>query len=163
MQKCREGKVRENIRIIRFRSKKLLTVVCNCYEYPVLLECSAVVHCKKVMNIWCWILCSGALNKVTVGILEVRMELRPMLSRPVDSDVLTTQLSLERANKAQRERTFITYAKQWWEQYLQIRSAHSERIVKIFARVSIVYFVFILRFVFSFKYNCFDARHVTSD
>lgn len=70
-----------------------------------------------------------------MGIVEVRLELRPQMPMPVTSEVLTTQQSLERTNKAQRERLFITYAKRWWDEYLQIRSSHSERLVKIFARV----------------------------
>jgi centrosomal protein CEP76 len=78
---------------------------------------------------------TGSLNKVTVGILEIRLELRPQMPIPITHEVLTTQQSMERTNKAQRERLFITYAKRWWDEYLQIRSSHNERLVKIFARV----------------------------
>jgi len=78
---------------------------------------------------------TGSLNKVVVGVLELRLELRPRLTQPVTSEVLTTQHSLETGNRAQRERLFITYAKRWWDEYLQIRDTHKERLVKIFARV----------------------------
>ena len=78
---------------------------------------------------------AGSLNKVAVGILEVKLELRPKLTKPVTDEILSTQHSLERTNRAQRERLFITYAKRWWDEYLQIRDTHNERLVKIFARV----------------------------
>ena len=80
--------------------------------------------------------CAGSLNKVVVGILEVKLELQPKLTKLVTDEILSTQHSLEKANRAQRERLFITYAKQWWDEYLQIRDTHSERLAKIFARVS---------------------------
>jgi len=79
---------------------------------------------------------AGSLNKVVVGIIEVRLELRPKLSKLVTDEILSTQLSLEKANRAQRERLFVTYAQRWWQEYLQIRDTHNERLVKIFARVS---------------------------
>lgn len=78
---------------------------------------------------------AGSLNKVAVGVLEVKLELRPKLSKPVTDEILSTQHGLERTNRAQRERLFITYAKRWWDEYLQIRDVHCERLVKIFARV----------------------------
>jgi len=73
-----------------------------------------------------------------MGIIEVRLELRPQMTVPITNEILTTQQSMERTNKAQRERLFITYAKRWWDEYLQIRSSHNERLVKIFARVSCI-------------------------
>jgi centrosomal protein CEP76 len=76
----------------------------------------------------------GSLNKVIVGIVEMRLELRPKLLAPLIEEVLSTQQSLERSNRAQRERLFITYAKRWWDEFLQIRPTHNERLVKIFAR-----------------------------
>jgi len=82
------------------------------------------------------VFCAGSLNKVVVGILEVKLELQPKLTKLVTDEILSTQHSLEKANRAQRERLFITYAKQWWDEYLQIRDTHSERLAKIFARVS---------------------------
>jgi len=78
---------------------------------------------------------TGSLNKVVVGVLEVKLELRPRLDKQVTDEILSTQHSLEKTNRAQRERLFITYAKRWWDEYLQIRDTHSERLVKIFARV----------------------------
>ena len=84
---------------------------------------------------------TGSLNKVVVGVLELRLELRPRLTQSLTSEMLTTQHSLEKGNRAQRERLFITYAKRWWDEYLQIRDAHKERLVKIFARVGRQFYV----------------------
>jgi len=81
----------------------------------------------------------GSLNKVVVGIIEVKLELRPKLTKLITDDILSTQHGLEKTNRAQRERLFITYAKRWWDEYLQIRDTHGERLVKIFARVSNAY------------------------
>ena len=47
---------------------------------------------------------------------------------------MTTQMNLERSRLAERERLFLCYSKQWWREYLQIRSSHSNRLVKIFAQ-----------------------------
>jgi len=67
--------------------------------------------------------------------LEARLELRPKLTTTLNEEILSTQQGLERTNRAQRERLFITYAKRWWDEFLQIRATHNERLVKIFARV----------------------------
>ena len=82
-----------------------------------------------------WLFFTGSLNKVVVGVLELKLDLRPRLTQPVTDEVLTTQRDLEKGNRAQRERLFITYAKRWWDEYLQIRDTHNQRLVKIFARV----------------------------
>lgn len=69
--------------------------------------------------------------------MEVRLELIPKINNPVAEDVILAQISLERSRQAERERLFLVYAKQWWKEYLQIRPHHKERLVKIFAQVSI--------------------------
>ena len=78
---------------------------------------------------------SGSENKVPVGVLEVKMELIPKTSETIGNEMVSLQSSMERAKKAERERLFLVYAKQWWKEYLQIRSSHNERLVKIFAQV----------------------------
>ena len=100
--------------------------------------------------------CLGSLNKVVVGILDVKLELRPKLTNAITEEILTTQHSLEKTNRAQRERLFITYAKRWWDEYLQIRDTHSERLVKIFARVSAPFCVVIVS-VFICSLLCVQA------
>lgn len=91
---------------------------------------------------WWFVLLLGSLNKVVVGVVEMKFELRPSLGTALTPDILSTQQTLERTNKAQRERLFITYAKRWWDEYLQIRSSHSQRLVKIFARVILTFWIF---------------------
>ena len=48
--------------------------------------------------------------------------------------MITAQVNLEHSRIAERERLFLVYAKQWWREFLQIRSSHSNRLVKIFAQ-----------------------------
>lgn len=43
-------------------------------------------------------------------------------------------MNLEHNRIAERERLFLIYAKQWWREFLQIRSSHTNRLVKIFAQ-----------------------------
>lgn len=76
----------------------------------------------------------GQENKVPVGILEMRMELIPRVSSEISEEVVAAQLALQKNRQAERERLFLVYAKQWWKEFLQIRSGHKERLVKIFAQ-----------------------------
>ena len=77
----------------------------------------------------------GTENKVPVGILETRLEVIPKLSDALTGDVISAQVSLEKSRHAEKERLFLVYAKQWWKEFLQIRSSHKDRLVKIFAQV----------------------------
>lgn len=76
----------------------------------------------------------GTEAKVPVGVLDMKLEIIPRLVQIVQKDVITTQEDLEYSKVAERERLFLVYAKQWWREYLQIRSSHSNRLVKIFAQ-----------------------------
>uniref|UniRef100_A0A671P4U9 Centrosomal protein 76 n=1 Tax=Sinocyclocheilus anshuiensis TaxID=1608454 RepID=A0A671P4U9_9TELE len=42
--------------------------------------------------------------------------------------------SLERQKTAEKERLFLVYAKQWWQEFLEIRPSHQSKLVKIFAQ-----------------------------
>ncbi len=75
----------------------------------------------------------GPEAKITPGILDMRVDLMPHPSDPLHSDLLTAQLGLERQRRSERERLFLVYAKQWWKEFLQLRSEHAQRLVKIFA------------------------------
>nr|AAI58977.1 Unknown (protein for MGC:135748) [Xenopus tropicalis] len=77
----------------------------------------------------------GAECKVSVGILNVKLELYPLLNKTLSQEVINTQFTLERQKTAEKERLFLVYAKQWWREYLQIRPSHNSRLVKIFAQV----------------------------
>ncbi|KAE8598300.1 hypothetical protein XENTR_v10016791 [Xenopus tropicalis] len=76
----------------------------------------------------------GAECKVSVGILNVKLELYPLLNKTLSQEVINTQFTLERQKTAEKERLFLVYAKQWWREYLQIRPSHNSRLVKIFAQ-----------------------------
>ncbi|ELT93283.1 hypothetical protein CAPTEDRAFT_130762 [Capitella teleta] len=76
----------------------------------------------------------GSENQVPVGLLETKLELIPKLSDSITDEVISAQVGMEKARKAEKERLFLVYAKQWWQEYLQIRSSHKDRLVKIFAQ-----------------------------
>lgn len=81
----------------------------------------------------------GTESKVSVGILNIKLEMYPPLNQTLSQEVVNTQLALERQKTAEKERLFLVYAKQWWREYLQIRPSHNSRLVKIFAQVSKLY------------------------
>ncbi|XP_012505420.1 PREDICTED: centrosomal protein of 76 kDa [Propithecus coquereli] len=104
----------------RFRSKP---VPCACepdFHDGFLLE----VHRESL----------GTESKVSVGILNIKLEMYPPLNQMLSQEVVNTQLALERQKTAEKERLFLVYAKQWWREYLQIRPSHNSRLVKIFAQ-----------------------------
>ena len=63
------------------------------------------------------------------------------LTTPITNEVLLAQHALERQRQAERERLFLLYAKHWWREYLDIRPQHAQRFVKIFAQVSVMFYV----------------------
>ena len=75
----------------------------------------------------------GTEAKIPAGILDFQLEIVPKSSEPINLDILTAQFALEKQRGAEKERMFLVYAKQWWKEYLQIRSTHSQRLVKVFA------------------------------
>lgn len=72
-----------------------------------------------------------------MGLLETRLEMIPKLTEALTDDVISAQVGMEKARRAEKERLFLVYAKQWWQEYLQIRTSHKERLVKIFAQVTL--------------------------
>ena len=77
---------------------------------------------------------TGAESKVPAGVLNVCLQLVPMLEDPLREDIIATQLGMEHSKNTERERLFLVYAKQWWKEYLEIRDDHKNRLVKIFAQ-----------------------------
>ncbi|XP_062986598.1 centrosomal protein of 76 kDa isoform X2 [Elgaria multicarinata webbii] len=76
----------------------------------------------------------GTESKVSVGILNIKLEMYPKLNKTLSQEIVNTQFTLERQKTAEKERLFLVYAKQWWREYLQIRTSHNTRLVKIFAQ-----------------------------
>ncbi|KAI9329408.1 hypothetical protein BDR26DRAFT_1011765 [Obelidium mucronatum] len=73
---------------------------------------------------------------VTCGILEVMTESVPRDSTgafSVSSEEVSFQLKRESRQFDEINRLFYIHAKQWWNDYLQIRNCHAQRLVKIFA------------------------------
>ncbi|XP_077208924.1 centrosomal protein of 76 kDa isoform X2 [Paroedura picta] len=76
----------------------------------------------------------GTESKVSVGVLDIKLEMYPKLNKTLSQEIVNTQFALERQKTAEKERLFLVYAKQWWREYLQIRPSHNTRLVKIFAQ-----------------------------
>ena len=76
----------------------------------------------------------GSEASIPAGILDLKLEILPCSREDlVHVDVLSAQLGMEKQRRDERERLFLVYTKQWWREYLEIRSTHSQRLVKIFA------------------------------
>lgn len=75
----------------------------------------------------------GPEAKISAGLLDLVIEIFPKAA-PLQSVFLSAHQETERQQTAERERLFLVYSKQWWKEYLQISSDHSQRMVKIFAQ-----------------------------
>ncbi|XP_031444852.1 centrosomal protein of 76 kDa isoform X2 [Phasianus colchicus] len=99
------------------------------------LEWRSVLAAENgITNIAVELLGVGTESKVSVGVLNIRLEMYPPLSKTLSPEITNTQFTLERQKIAEKERLFLVYAKQWWREYLQIRPTHNSRLVKIFAQ-----------------------------
>ncbi|XP_035421225.1 centrosomal protein of 76 kDa isoform X3 [Cygnus atratus] len=99
------------------------------------LEWRSVLAAENgITNIAVELLGVGTESKVSVGVLNIRLEMYPQLSKTLSPEITNTQFTLERQKTAEKERLFLVYAKQWWREYLQIRPTHNTRLVKIFAQ-----------------------------
>ena len=88
----------------------------------------------------------GSEAKVPVGALELRLELLPSLTSQdgdggeggcearLQEEVVLAQMASEKSKSTEKERLFLSYAKQWWREFLALRPEHSERIVKVHGR-----------------------------
>lgn len=77
---------------------------------------------------------TGPEAKLSVGLLDVKIELIPRAEDQLSKEVIEAQLKLEHNRLTEKERLFLVYAKRWWQEYIQIRPVHSKRLVKIFAQ-----------------------------
>lgn len=77
---------------------------------------------------------TGNESKMPIGVIDIQLEMFPKPTKILGQEVLTAQLNMERSRQSEKERLFLVYAKQWWKEYLQIRPANQERLVKIFAQ-----------------------------
>ncbi|NXF40518.1 CEP76 protein, partial [Nyctibius bracteatus] len=99
------------------------------------LEWRSVLAAENgITNVAVELLGVGTESKVSVGVLNIRLEMYPQLNKTLSLEVTNTQFALERQKTAEKERLFLVYAKQWWREYLQIRPTHNVRLVKIFAQ-----------------------------
>ena len=64
-----------------------------------------------------------------------RVRVLPSPRKKLSSEVLKSQLTMEHDRKLERDRLFLMYSKQWWNEYLSLRPSHEDRLVKIFTEV----------------------------
>ncbi|KAI9193282.1 CEP76 C2 domain-containing protein [Polychytrium aggregatum] len=72
-------------------------------------------------------------SQLTAGLVELTLELFPKPTQFLDRDELEFLIKREERAITDTARLFHLYAKQWWSDFLQIRSTHANRLVKIFA------------------------------
>lgn len=76
----------------------------------------------------------GTESSIPVGVIDMTVSIIPQCDTLAE-EVLTEQTKLEKNHQAERNRLFLVYTKQWWREYLQIRSSHNNRLVKLYAQV----------------------------
>ncbi|KAJ3085950.1 Centrosomal protein of 76 kDa [Quaeritorhiza haematococci] len=90
---------------------------------PELAESQQLVDLRDIHN-----------NQLTVGLLEVTMEVLGCDDgggiAPEDLDF---QLRKEQRHDTESDRLFYAYAKKWWNDFVQVRPEHADRLVKVFA------------------------------
>ena len=102
----------------------------HAFEWRNALAVDEVPHIKalELMGV-------GTECKVHAGVLEVQVQVLPTHQiMSISPKVIEAQLHLEKQRCSERDRLFLTYAKQWWKEYVQIRDSHKTRPVKIFAQ-----------------------------
>eukprot|EP00696_Hemimastix_kukwesjijk_P014993 gnl/Hemi2/3085_TR1090_c0_g1_i1.p1 gnl/Hemi2/3085_TR1090_c0_g1~~gnl/Hemi2/3085_TR1090_c0_g1_i1.p1 ORF type:complete len:641 (+),score=176.65 gnl/Hemi2/3085_TR1090_c0_g1_i1:145-2067(+) len=67
-----------------------------------------------------------------VGLLELRVDLCPTPNESYTADEIQVQVKNDRLRSIEAERFFLNYARSWWNEYLQVRELHKNRLVKIF-------------------------------
>ena len=81
---------------------------------------------------------TGTESSIPVGVIDLTMSIIPQPD-VLAEEVLSEQTKLEKSHQAERDRLFLVYTKQWWREYLQIRPSHNNRLVKLYAQVSILH------------------------
>ncbi len=71
--------------------------------------------------------------QMSVGALDIILEFLPLDGEKARRDELEFHMKRQEKKKMEIDASFYLFAKQWWNDYLQIRAAHSTRLVKIFA------------------------------
>ncbi|CEO94544.1 hypothetical protein PBRA_000329, partial [Plasmodiophora brassicae] len=78
-------------------------------------------------------------DRSPIGLIDLELEIAPS-PRPgatgaplIDPSVIDKQIALEQSTTSANRRRFHSYAKSWWNDYLQIRPDHQQRVIKMFA------------------------------
>ncbi|XP_065178764.1 centrosomal protein of 76 kDa-like [Sycon ciliatum] len=73
-------------------------------------------------------------SNLPIGVLEVELQLMPPPRGEVSAQVLSSQLEYEYSCKVEADTLLMNYVKQWWKDYLGVRSSHGSRHVKLFVK-----------------------------
>lgn len=68
-----------------------------------------------------------------VGILRVRFTLIPITSERISENAYLDKANEDGACQEDFERFVVTVAKRWWKEYIEIRTDHQFRLVRLFA------------------------------
>lgn len=78
-------------------------------------------------------------DRSPIGLIDLELEIAPS-PRPgatgaplIDPSIIDKQIALEQSTTSANRRRFHSYAKSWWNDYLQIRPDHLQRVIKMFA------------------------------
>ena len=73
----------------------------------------------------------GMEASVPAGLVELELQLIPQPRSLIGEYELGSVLGDGAAQRAERERKFIVYARQWWRDFLAIRDDHKLRLIKV--------------------------------
>ncbi|KEG10512.1 centrosomal protein 76kDa [Trypanosoma grayi] len=73
---------------------------------------------------------------IPAGILELQLELLPNKAPRYSEEDVTSRIDLQRSAITSADREFLLYARRWWMEFQDIRPAHKQRRVKVFASTS---------------------------
>ncbi|KAJ1547515.1 Centrosomal protein of 76 kDa [Nowakowskiella sp. JEL0078] len=101
-------------------------------------------------------------GQVTIGLLEMQFELLPRLQSENQRACKTKEeiykklfakIIADEKSESDQQRLFFMFSKQWWGDFLAMRSIHSQRLVKIFAMNEEGRKILVTRFVRSISSN----------
>lgn len=76
---------------------------------------------------------SGSEQQVPVGLLDIEATLIPPLENPIPHESFAEHFHSLEARMGEKQRLFISYAREWWREYTEASKKHGTRMVRIFS------------------------------